>query len=51
VPVRLDQPRQHAALADVDDLGFGSDQRFDIGPTADRSYSTVGDGQRLRGGA
>jgi hypothetical protein len=50
VAVRLDQPRQHAALADVDDLGIGSDERLDIGPAADRSYSTARNGQRLRGG-
>ena len=50
VPMRLDQPRQRTAIADVDDVGVGPDERFDVGPAADGCYSTVGHCHRLRGG-
>ena len=43
--VRLDQSGHHAALPDVEDLGVGPDQRFDVGPAADGCDPAAHDGQ------
>lgn len=51
MPVRLDQSGQHAAVADVEDLGVGPDERIDVGVAADVDYPTVGHGQRFGGGS
>jgi hypothetical protein len=48
--VRFDQAGHDAAVADVENLGVGPDERFDVGPAADRRYSTACDGQRFGGG-
>ena len=45
--VRLDESRHHAAIADVQHLRVGSDQRLDVGPGADGDEPAVGHGQRL----
>ena len=46
----LNESRHDAAVADVDGLGVGADERGDIGAGADGDDPPVGDGERLGGG-
>src|SRR6516165_8745966 len=50
-PFCSNESRHDAAIADIDGLGVGSYQAFDIGAGADGDDAAVGDGERLGRGA
>jgi hypothetical protein len=50
MPVRLDEARHEAAVAEFDGLGAGSDPPGDVGSVADRDDPSVGHRERFGGG-
>jgi hypothetical protein len=48
--VCLDESRHDAAVADIDGLGVGTDERGDVGPVTDGDDPAVGDGDCFRRG-
>ena len=48
--MRLNESRHDAAVAQVDGLGGGADERADLGSVAHGDDAAVGDGERLGGG-
>jgi hypothetical protein len=50
MPVRLDEARHDAAVAEFDGLGAGSDPPGDVGAVTDRDDPPVGHRERFGGG-